>query len=789
MIASELETQLRALAAEKNGNYERRTEYLDSDDEPVFINRLIREDSPYLLQHAHNPVNWYAWGDEAFAAAKSEGKPVFLSIGYSTCHWCHVMEVESFDNVEVAKVLNQGFISIKMDREQHPDIDEFYMTGVQIMSGHGGWPMSNFLTQEGQPFFGATYFPAASFITLLQKITEAWQTKNAELQSSANKIASSINEILSDSKEAASLSQNIGDDCVEYLLKREDQRFGGLEGAPKFPQEPLLLFLLDEGARDRNLEALAFVDRALEGMAGGGIYDQVGGGFHRYSVDEEWLVPHFEKMLYNQSQLGLVYLYAWQLTGKPFFERICRQTLDYVVRDMQSPQGSFYSASDADSEGVEGTFFLWSIEQLEEVLDTDELAMAVKVFGVTKLGNFEASNILNLAKSLEDLELEAGELEAGEREIEGNDFFGQLDNVLEKLYLARERRIPPFRDDKIIVAWAAAMVNTMAKASWLMDELPWLQVAEKAAHTMWTENVNEACQLQRISLNGTVSIPGQLEDYANFSQALISLFDVTSKLDYLQKAAGLVETMLTQFWDHEHEGFFLSPMQQAGPKLGRSRNASDGATLSPVATALHCLLMLKQRSALITDHQHKPNYENKIDKCIASSSSQLTANPVSHTGMLGVINHIRQGSLETIQYAADGRAKVSIRKSSSKQEGAQPAVKTQNCLEIKITLLSAWHITAAREADKHYVPIEVAIEDDELHWQIVSCDYPQAHGVLQGMHGDEIAIYENEFCLKVLLKATETSADLMSNSVGFSLTLQLCNDESCLLPESLHFRI
>ncbi len=319
MNSEQVEKRLRAVEESKHGRYDKRTEHLDESGRGLFINRLIEEDSPYLLQHAHNPVNWYAWGDEAFAEAQATGKPIFLSIGYSTCHWCHVMEVESFDNPEVADVLNKHFISIKMDREQYPDIDEVYMTGVQLMTGHGGWPMSNLLLPTGEPFFGATYFPATQFIALLQKVVVAWENKREELETSARQMQQGIEKILGDRQAVAELDPTLRANTLQALFQREDRERGGLAGAPKFPQEPLLLFLLDQAAREQDANALSFVDRALEGMGRGGIYDQVGGGFARYSVDEDWLVPHFEKMLYNQSQLGLVYLLAYSLTRKPFF--------------------------------------------------------------------------------------------------------------------------------------------------------------------------------------------------------------------------------------------------------------------------------------------------------------------------------------------------------------------------------------------------------------------------------------------------------------------------------------
>lgn len=775
-MTNDLEIKLRKVEDEKAGSYDKRTEHLDAQGKGLFINRLILEDSPYLLQHAHNPVNWYAWGNDAFEAAAVEDKPVFLSIGYSTCHWCHVMEVESFDNVEVAAVLNEDFISIKMDREQYPDIDEIYMTGVQLMSGQGGWPMSNFLLADGKPFFGATYFPAASFIALLQKITAAWKQKPGELKASATQISEAIDRILSDRKEAGSLGPELVDNMLEGLLQREDRTFGGLDGAPKFPQEPLLLLMLDYVRRSRDLSVFAFVERALTGMARGGIYDQVAGGFHRYSVDAQWLVPHFEKMLYNQSQLGLVYLQAYQLSGKPFFRRVCEQTLDYVLRDMQLPEGGFYSATDADSEGEEGTFFTWTIEELKQELSAAEVKFVIELYGVTEAGNFEGSNILNLPKSQLELEKDSGSSDTPADKLDSH-----LDGILATLYVARERRIHPLRDDKLIVAWTGAMITTLATAAPVLHRPEWLQSAERAAKLVWQRNVDAVGCLHRIYLNDAVSIAGQLEDYANFCQALITLFDATDDGQYLTQAAQLMDRTLTEFWDEQNSGFFLSPQQQHGPQLTRSRNASDGATLSAVATAVQCLLLLEQRSVHLAKSRGR-GYRDKIDKCIAGLVAHINDNPMSHPGMLRAISLYAQGNVGEIQTIDGGRAKIAI----SITESSANDVKR---LEIKISLESGWHIAAAGASGGEIAAIELGLAESETHWRVIRCDYPPANAVLLNAQAGNTPVYETGFIIKMELAGSGSSTDSLSASAELVLKLQCCNEENCLLPQTLCFRI
>lgn len=774
ILSKQLRHRLRQAEALKEGSYDKRTEHLDEQGKSLFVNRLILEDSPYLLQHAHNPVNWYPWSEEAFSDAKLQGKPVFLSIGYSTCHWCHVMEVESFDNLEVAQMLNRHFISVKMDREQYPDIDEIYMTGVQLMSGQGGWPMSNFLLPDGKPFFAATYFPAAGFIALLRQVHTAWIEKRVELETSAAKISEAIDRILTDEKAATPLQPQLLENTLQVLLQREDRSDGGLAGQPKFPQEPLLLLMLDRIRRERDLELMGFVDRALEAMARGGIYDQVAGGFHRYSVDAQWLVPHFEKMLYNQSQLGLVYLRAYQLTGNGFFKRVCEQILDYVLRDMQLADGGFFSATDADSEGEEGTFFTWTIAELKTVLDSREQNFVCTLFGVSEYGNFEGSNILHLSQSLS--------MSAAETEVD--EFYAYLDTILVKLYQAREQRIHPLRDDKLIVAWSAAMITTLTSAAYSMGRKDYLVAAERAAQFIWLHNMTERGQLKRIYLDGTVSIEGQLEDYANFTEALIVLFDVTNNSNYLTQAAQLMDVAMSEFWDEENGGFFLSPAQQTGPQLTRSRNASDGATLSAVATALQCLMDLAKRNVFIDAGLQLDDlaYKTKIDSCIASLIAHVNDNPISHSSSLIALIGNEQGSRDVIQYIEGGRAKIALNKTGLDSESSLQ-------FECRISLHPEWHVTANQQSGGEFYPIQLSVAEQEERWKISKCSYPESSRNLKSSDGSVIAIYENDFVISVELQRATTETDSLSASAGISLCLQLCNENSCLLPQTLHFRI
>ena len=790
MNSEQIEKRLREVEESKHGSYDKRTEHLDESGRGVFINRLIEEDSPYLLQHAHNPVNWYAWGDEAFAAAQATGKPIFLSIGYSTCHWCHVMEVESFDNSEVAAVLNEHFISIKMDREQYPDIDEVYMTGVQLMTGQGGWPMSNLLLPTGEPFFGATYFPTAQFIALLQQVVIAWNSKREELEASARQMQQGIEKILGDKQAVQELDADLRANTLQALFQREDRERGGLAGAPKFPQEPLLLFLLDQAAREQDPHALSFVDRALEGMGRGGIYDQVGGGFARYSVDEEWLVPHFEKMLYNQSQLGLVYLQAYRLTHKPFFLRVLTQTLDYVLRDMQRPSGGFYSATDADSEGEEGVFFTWSLAELRDALDVEEFELVRRLYGPDELGNFEGSNILELSRSLE----------VSARETGDTDFYSTLDQILEKLYLAREQRIHPLRDDKLIVAWSGAMINTLAQAGARLSEPRWTAAALKAAEIICRDNIQVSGKLWRIALNGAVSINGQLEDYANLIEGLVALFDAQQSAgergvsaanaglgqqlgkesdknasSWLVRAQALTDTMIDEFWDPNQGGFFLSPREQVGPRLTRSKSASDGATLSPIATALRCLLLLDQRRALLPEQPAaggvKHDYAALYRRGFNAVSGQLNEHPLSHSSLLRVQAEHEKGSLDGRVYLDGGLASIELIPSSPGADkiGTEQAERKHVLLALRIA--DGWHV-AANDTEEGSPPLRIEASEESA-WAL--------EPVAQTSEND----YRGAQLLDLTL-ALKPSHKLSLDQAGkLNVTVQLCSESQCLLAQEI----
>ncbi len=763
---SELEQRLRAAEAAREGRYDKRTEHFDDAGRAVFINRLILEDSPYLLQHAHNPVNWYAWGELPFAVAQAERKPVFLSIGYSTCHWCHVMEVESFDNIEVAQVLNRHFIAVKMDREQYPDLDEVYMTGVQCVSGHGGWPMSNFLLADGRPFFGATYFPPDRFIALLKQVRDAFSNRYDELERGAADLHRSIQRILAARRTPSPLARELPEQTLRALYQREDEALGGLAGAPKFPQEPLLLLALDQALRAGDRRAYRFAERGLRHMAMGGICDHVGGGFHRYSVDARWLVPHFEKMLYNQSQLSLAYLQAWQLDGKPFFRRAVEQTLDYVAREMQLPEGGFCSATDADSEGREGAFFVWDMRELEAALDARELELLSRHCGVSVAGNFEGRNILHLSEPFPEGETGAA-----------------LDGVLLRLREIRARREPPLRDDKLIASWTGAMISAFCQAAWALDRRDWLDAAERAAAHVCRSNIDADGGLKRIWLRGSSSIDGQLEDYANLALALLQLADATGEQEYLSRSAGLMKQALARFFDEESSVFQLAPEETPGPQLIRSRNAADGAQISAVAVALECMIGLHRRAALLPRADAAEFGGERISACIRELAAAINANSAGHPSLLRAIRVWQAGEIGPMRAVGEGRALALARRSV--ENGDHAAL-------IRLRIAPGWHVAAPDQAGGEAAPLALSLDAGEANWRLGALRYSGERERLAAPDGASIEILRGEAELRADLLPVRAAAggdDEFAASAELRLTVQLCDDHSCRLPETLRFRL
>jgi uncharacterized protein YyaL (SSP411 family) len=592
-------------------------------------NRLANETSPYLLQHAHNPVDWYPWGPEALQKARDEDKPILLSIGYSSCHWCHVMERESFENPDIADLMNRNFVSVKVDREERPDLDAVYMDAVQAMTGHGGWPMTVFLTPDGAPFFGGTYFPAdegrgmISFPRLLEAITQTYREQRDKVRESAGQLREFLRNSTDLRPSAAEPSVTVLDEATRNMLRQFDRVDGGTLGAPKFPQPMNLDFLLRQYRRTRDTEVLAVVDLTLQKMAAGGIYDQVGGGFHRYSVDEVWLVPHFEKMLYDNALLARVYLAAFQATGNALYRRVAEETLDYVRREMTSPEGGFYSSQDADSEGVEGKFYVWSPNEVSSLLGEEDARLFNVLYDVSSKGNFEGHNILHMQRPIETV--------AAASQLPVEQLEERAKTWREKLYAARSNRVWPGRDDKVLVGWNGLMMRAFAEAASILDRDDYRQVARQNAEFVLSKLAQPDApegemRLFRTYKDGKAHIDAFAEDYAFYAGALISLYEATFEPRWIAAARSLVSTLLAHFWDAENGGFF-STADYHEDLVARPKELYDNAIPSANSAAADGLLRLYLLTA-------EPTYEKRAVEAIRPLLDVLREAPTAFGNML-----------------------------------------------------------------------------------------------------------------------------------------------------------
>ncbi len=593
--------------------------------DPRFTNKLIHETSPYLLQHAHNPVDWYPWGEEAFEKARLEQKPLLVSIGYSACHWCHVMEHESFSDEETARILNENFVSIKVDMEERPDIDQIYMAFVQMTTGRGGWPMNVFITPEKAPFFGGTYFPPEtrygmpSFQNVLLSIRDAYDRNREDLEASAAEMLKDLQRISAASAPPSSYTTEDLDTAFRKLLQNFDAKNGGFGGAPKFPPAMTLEFILRYWKRTGDQAALNIAVETARKMANGGIYDQLGGGFHRYAVDAVWLVPHFEKMLYDNAQLIRIYLHLFQITKDEFFQRVAVETLEYVRREMLDSSGGYYSSQDADSEGEEGKFFVWSREEVAELLgaDADEFC---RYYGVTDEGNFEGGNILNVSEY-------------------SSEIFNRLRPAREKLFAERERRIKPFRDEKVLTAWNGLMLMAFAEAAAILGSEEYLAIARRNGEFLLSELTRDG-RLLRTWKDGAAKLPGYIEDYANAADGFITLFQVSGEAKYLRAASELASTMITDFWDEDAGGFFFTSNGHEDLPV-RSKDLYDNATPSGNSVAADVLLRL----ARITGDERLLRFGNSV---IRLGATQAAAHPQGFGRLLSTMEYSLANGKEVV---------------------------------------------------------------------------------------------------------------------------------------------
>ena len=615
-LSPDLLDKFQKMKDKKGPVYRPRTRHLDSKGSPLFTNRLFLEKSPYLLQHAHNPVNWYPWGEKAFEEAKKKNRPVLLSVGYSTCHWCHVMEEESFEDLEIARYMNENYIAIKVDREERPDIDSIYMNAIQMIAGRGGWPMTVWLTPQKQIFYGGTYFPprkgdrgaSVGFLSLLKQLKKIYEEKPEDVTRTGENIKRILQKTLSPASDSDQIpNKKIFQDLISRLKKIWDPVYGGIKGAPKFPSSFPSRFLLRYYLKTQDKEILKAIQTTLNGMLNGGLHDHVGGGFHRYSTDEKWLVPHFEKMLYDQALLSLTYLEAYQLFKTESYKDTAVRILDYVIRDMQSKEGGFYSATDADSlvfestnikkslshktisqtdteKRKEGLYFTWTPEEIDQALNKKQAELIKNYYGVTSVGNFEGRNIFYVSKELSKT--------AKELNLDISEAKKLLTSSWETLYQTRQLRPLPLRDEKVLSGWNGLMISAFVYGYVILNQKKYLLQAEKSARFI-LNNMYKKGRLYRSWKEGIAYIPAYLDDYVFFISALLDLFEWTGNMEWLNRAIELDQVLEKNFEDKEKGGFFMTGRDYE-TLMVREKPFYDGAEPSGNSVAIKNLLRLSE---------------------------------------------------------------------------------------------------------------------------------------------------------------------------------------------------
>ncbi len=706
-------------------------------------NRLAGTASPYLRQHANNPVDWYPWGKEAFEKAKKENKPIFLSIGYSTCHWCHVMERESFENEGIAALLNKYFVAIKVDRERRPDVDETYMIATQIITRAGGWPNSLFLTPDLKPFFAGTYFPPDIFGRLLNEVGTQWQQNEKALLADGEKISNVIKDILNRRVAARSITSEVLINAGRKILRDADSFNGGFDTAPKFPNEPTLMFLLQLAAGHQDKKALEAVTRTLDYMLDGGIHDHVGGGFHRYATDNLWRVPHFEKMLYNQAQMVRVLLQAYRLTGRQRYADAAERTISYVARHMTSKEGGFYSAWDADSEGGEGLFYVWTRAQLKEVLGVREGALAADIFGVTDQGNFEGRTILHFPEHPEKL--------ADRLKLTRQQFEDAVSRFRSKLDEARNKRTAPHLDNKVVLSWNGMMIAAIAEAALVLEKPEYIKMAEKALSFIDHNMKEKDGSYMRSYFEGQAELVAQQEDYASLSLAYVHLYDASGKAMYLKKSRDLVAFMIEKFVDSDTGDFF---MVEKSDSFARGKTRSDGAVPSGNSIALEVLVMLS--------HRHSDqSARNNADRLLAALSGLAVQSPRSAAYVLRGADMMRGHETGEVRYFAQGVVRAQAR-----------IDKKGNHASLFLKIAPGWHINGSKPLEEDFVATKVRAEKGGTG----RVAYPQPVMRKLKFNGEEMALYEKSIEIKVPLSGNQ------SDRINLQITLQACSDEICLEP-------
>lgn len=749
-------------------------------------NRLIHERSPYLQQHAANPVNWYPWGEEAFELARREDKPVFLSVGYSTCHWCHVMERESFENEEIAAVLNEHFVSIKVDREERPDIDQVYMTVTQILTGSGGWPNSVWLTPDGKPWYAGTYFPPETrygrigFKELLKRLAATWDEQRPQVEDRASDIEQVLQQA---SITPASGSNRFDSELIERLLSgladRFDAEHGGFGSAPKFPPHTTLALLLHLAESEGHEKALDMAVRTLEGMARGGIRDHVGGGFHRYSTDRQWFLPHFEKMLYDNAQLARLYAHAWRITGREDFREVAEGILEWALREMKHPDGAFYSALDADSEGIEGKFYLWTRAEITEVLGQEEGALFCNAYGVEATGNFReeatgerpGTNILHLPESLHAV--------AARNNMTRETLAKRLNSACEQLRRKRADRVWPHRDEKILAAWNGLMIGALACCGQIFEEPRYMQAAGEAADFI-LENMTADDRLIRSWRDGPGEPRAYLDDYAFLASGLLDLYSATGDRERLDQACELMETLIGGWWDEAGGGFYFTA-EDRNAVLLRTKDPIDKAVPSGNGIAGQVLVRLDR----LTGRQDYLRRFRKLERAFLTLMNQQ---PQAMQSM--ILASVMQEEARPGQHDRDAEAQVPDARVSAdpltaelyaSRLAATPGSSVR--IAVRLQIGEGFHVNAHKPLEDFLIATELSLAESESA-DLQDVKYPSGKRTRFGFSEREMLVYEGEVWMHGRLFIHE-DAPAGEMKLPFELTAQPCDNTQCLFPQTL----
>ncbi len=758
-MSNALDAAIRAKWEQSRSSGPVRTEHVNADGSAKYANRLILEASPYLNQHAHNPVNWFPWGQEAFDVAKATNRPVIVSIGYSSCHWCHVMEEESYDDLKIAEFLNKNFVSIKVDRETHPDVDAIYLLAVQVMGSSGGWPLHAFLTPGGKPYLGMTYLPPQEFMTALEAVVETWSDDQHGLIELADKITSVIESFEDHQLVDVEIGQTQIEQIIEVLARIEAEADGFAPAQSSFPNEAELLMLLDWAARDRNARALKLAENRLRSMAFGGIHDHVGGGFHRYTIDGEWMIPHFEKMLYTQAHIARAYIYAYQITADPVYLRVAENTLDYVLRDMTAENGLFFSSRDADSGGQEGTYYVWSLDEIREAVG-DDFELIVRHYSATESGNFDIGNVLYIENPIEDNAEHFG--------LSEDEYLSQVKQATEKMRAYRNNRKKPFRDEKSITTWNAAFITTLTQASALISQKPYLQAALRAGHQLWETSVDENETLYRIVLNDVRAERGKLKDYAYFIQALVALYDASGDPVWLHRAEKLADKMVALFWDQQRGGFFSVAVDDAQALIVRQKDRFDDALPAANAVAALALSRLYKRNG-------NQLYARYTQSTFSVFAAEIFSIPSSFPYTLKAQQEHDHGPVFAREHIAWGNATADIRVTGVFADSLKAV--------IEIDLGQGWHIQAHEVTDQSLTPTAVTAATDD--WTLTDVHYPPAKSLTIESLDFPLSVWSGAVQIPIELSGQVTPTTMPV----IALELQGCNDEVCLFPEQIVLEI